>query len=98
MAKPSERAFPLHELPWRSIAEGAADGLFVSDAKLRIVWVNRRGCELLDRAAEQIIGHTISDFFWSAGDLEREPLRSGELGAGQMTLTQRAFRTQTGER
>jgi len=86
------------DLPWQAIAEQASDGLFVTNPSLEVRWANARACQLLERELDEIAGHPISDFFWSASDVEHEPLRSNELDAGQTTLTQRAFRTPKGER
>jgi PAS domain S-box-containing protein len=85
------------ELPWRVIAEEASDGMFVTDAKLRVVWVNRRACELLECEVGDLTGHDISDFFWSTDDLQRDPPRLDELSGGGIILRHRAFRTQRGQ-
>lgn len=86
------------ELPWQSLADEASDPLFVLNAELRVRWANRRACVMLGRDLAEIVGHIISDFFWSAEDVVREPLRVQELSTGESKLFERTMRSASGER
>ncbi len=98
MSPSKPHADELSTTTWRSIAEEASDGLFVTDASFQIVWVNRRACELLRRPPEGLVGYFIPEFFWDPNDVAEQPLRQAELLAGLSTITNRAFRTGNGER
>jgi PAS domain S-box-containing protein len=82
----------------RAIAREAADGLFVTDEALRIVWVNTRACEQLERSLEEIVGHSIPELFWNADEEADLPRSLEHLREGRMTVTRRAFRTASGAR
>lgn len=98
MATRRRAANPLSSTLWRSLAEEASDGLFVTDATFRLVWVNQRACELLRRPFDALVGHFIPEFFWDPDEVTKQPLRSAELLAGRATITLRPFRTGDGER
>jgi PAS domain S-box-containing protein len=98
MSTPERDVGQLSITRWRSIAEEASDGLFVTDGAFVIVWVNERACELLGRSLEALVGHPIPEFFWDADEETAQPLRRDELLAGRSTITLRPFRTGAGER
>ncbi len=98
MSTPKRDADQLSSTTWRSIAEQASDGLFVTDESFQIVWVNQRACDLLRRPFDALVGHAIPEFFWDAMETEAAPMRSTDLLAGRSTITLRAFRTGDNER
>jgi two-component system NtrC family sensor kinase len=96
---PGERAQRLPDSMWRTLAERASDGLFVTDQEFRIVWVSPSGQALLGRGLDDLVGHRISDFFFDPpAELARLPLQREVILTGQPTTTVRTFRTARGER
>ncbi len=98
MPAPREKPTVLPDEAWRSIAEEAADGVFVTDQSCRIAWANRHACELLARAPDELVGRVITEFFWDDEQLVALPLQSAALASGRNTVTRRTFRTGRGER
>jgi PAS domain S-box-containing protein len=86
---------PLPEAVLRAIVEQASDGFFVTDASMRIEWVNEAASAILGHSVEFMVGKLISDLVEPA-DLAREPLRDADLRAGVPTRTLRRFRTPAG--
>jgi PAS domain S-box-containing protein len=89
---------PLSDEVLRAIAREAADGLFVTNEALRIVWVNDRACELLERSLDEIVGHSVTDLFWNIEEEADLPGSLEQLREGKRTVTRRAFRTPRGQR
>ena len=96
MTQGAKRAFTLPEAGWQAIAENVADAVFVTDRSLRILWVNRRAEELLERSLDEMCGHLVSEFFWD--EQAEPPLQFQALYAGQATDTRRVFKTGRGGR
>lgn len=95
MNAPSPSLAPLPEAVLRAIVEQASDGIFVTDAALRIEWVNEAARTLLGHSTEYMVGKLIAELVEPA-DLATAPLRSRDLQAGVPTRTVRRFRTPTG--
>jgi PAS domain S-box-containing protein len=89
---------PLSDAVLRAIAREAADGLFITDESLRIVWVNTRACEQLERPLDEIVGRSIPELFWDADEEADLPQSLEHLREGRPTVTRRAFRTPSGAR
>jgi len=79
-----------------AIVEQASDGFFVTDADLRIEWVNETACALLRLDRSQIVGRRIPDLFDPSAPSD-EPIHREELVAGRPTMTLRTFRTGDGQ-
>jgi len=99
IAPMSSETEPLPEHMWRSLAERASDGLFVTDTDFRLQWVSPSGQAMLGYTLEQLVGHRISEFFFDPpAELARLPLQREAILGGKATTTVRAFRTGDGER
>ena len=83
------------EQRYRSLTEGAADGIFVTDRRGTILDVNPSGCALLGRTCEELIGRSIGEFIAPA-ELASRPLRLDELEVGSSMLAERTIRRQDG--
>ena len=57
----AEEALARSEIRFRRLVEQAADAMFVHDLEGRFVDVNRRACESLGYAREELLGMTVSD-------------------------------------
>src|SRR5690349_10577295 len=94
-----ERGERLPDSTWRTLAERASDGLFVTDEEFRIQWVSPSGQALLGYDLDALVGHRISEYFLDPPtELARLPLQREAIIGGRATTTVRAFRTARGER
>jgi two-component system, NtrC family, sensor kinase len=94
-----ERGERLPDSTWRTLAERASDGLFVTDEEFRILWVSPSGQALLGYDLDALVGHRISEYFLDPPtELARLPLQREAIIGGRATMTVRAFRTARGER
>lgn len=69
----------LSEARFRTLAEQATDGIFVSDAQGRYVDVNDAGCAMLGYSREELLALSIVDVV-APWELERVPRETGRLG------------------
>lgn len=60
-SRQAAEALRASEERWRTLVEGAADGIFIVDPAGRYVDVNRRGAELLGYSREEILQRSIAD-------------------------------------
>ena len=81
---------------YRALFDDAPDGVFVADGDLRILDVNARGCELVGRTRDQIVGQLAEAFLFEA-DLSVAPIKRHLLENGERVRTERRFRLPTGE-
>ncbi len=72
----------------RELIELAVDAIVLGDPKGVITWVNRRGCELLGRPREEVVGLSISQIF-APGSLQATPLRFDLLAQGLTVVSER---------
>jgi PAS domain S-box-containing protein len=92
--KRAEEALRESEDRYRSIVETAKEGIWITDAGRKTIFVNPRMAEMLGHAKEDILGRTPSEFLAPG----QEPLRQTtgeELRRGQ--ATQREFRFLRGD-
>lgn len=66
----------------------ASDGIFLADAEGIYIDVNRRGCEMLGRTREDIVGRHVREFV-APDDIERRPLAYAALQPGEPLLSER---------
>jgi len=89
----------LPESTWRTLAERASDGLFVTDHDFRIRWVSPSGLAMLGHTLDDLVGRRIDEYFFDPpAELARLPLQREAILGGQPTMTVRSFRTARGER
>ncbi|MFO0647092.1 MAG: PAS domain S-box protein [Polyangiales bacterium] len=72
----------------RSWMDQASDGIFVADASGIYLDVNRRGCELLRRPREDILGRHLRDMI-SPDELAYRPVALERIETGRAYLTER---------
>ncbi|TVM15171.1 hypothetical protein DPQ33_15870 [Oceanidesulfovibrio indonesiensis] len=58
----AEQELRASEEQFRTLVEGMQDGLGVVDTECRLVYVNPRFCEILDRDKDELIGNLFTDF------------------------------------
>ena len=83
------------EQRYRSLTEGAADGIFLTDRGGTIVDVNRGGCDLLGWARDELLGRSIRDLI-VADDPAGRPLHVDDPRVGSSMLAERMFRRKDG--
>jgi PAS domain S-box-containing protein len=84
------------ESKYQTLLEHASDGVFVSDQELRILEVNRRGCEILGYAREELLGKSVSELVNpEPAGFEGDVVR---LNAGETLLVEREVTHQDGGR
>ncbi len=79
------------QTPWslvRSWMDQASDAIFVASAEGVYLDVNRRGCEMLRRPRERIVGAHIRDLV-APDDLAQHPLALARIETGQPFLSER---------
>lgn len=91
-AERSERA---SQANWRSLLEEASDAIFVFDAEGTIGAANRRGCEMLGYAEEELLGSNLYALL-PAEERAANPLTFATLATGTRLLTERSFRHRDG--
>jgi two-component system cell cycle sensor histidine kinase/response regulator CckA len=100
---PSAPAPPLQELSpeiLHELLEHAADGVYLSERQgedVIVTWANQRGCELLRRPHDQLLGRRLSDLFWDPDELQRRPLDFEAISRGTFASV-RAMRGGDGSR
>lgn len=67
--KKAEEAFKKSELRYRQIVETANEGIWMIDENSKIVFVNKRVCEIFEYTVEEVIGKEIFRFVDSADRL-----------------------------
>lgn len=80
---------PLLEPELRQLVDTLPVGVLVQDATPRILYVNRRALELLGMTADQLLGHSILDPFWSVVRSDGSVFPQDEFPAMQALRTGR---------
>ncbi len=75
----------------RSWMDQASDGIFVADPNGIYLDVNRRGCELLGLAREEVVGRHLRDMI-APDDLAYRPVSLDRIEAGRAYLSERRMR------
>jgi PAS domain S-box-containing protein len=83
--------YPASEDIYQTVFEEAADGIFLADGQGSYIDVNRRGCEMLGYAREELLSLSIKDLV-PPEDLVRDPPQLDELRAGKTLLRERRLR------
>ncbi|MFL6284455.1 MAG: PAS domain S-box protein [Pyrinomonadaceae bacterium] len=87
----AEVALRQSESKYRQLIEQASDGIVVMTGDGTITEANTRICEIMGGGCDDLLGHRVEDFIVEE-DLEAEPLRLGELSAGDTLLSERRLR------
>ncbi|HZI16994.1 MAG TPA: PAS domain S-box protein [Pyrinomonadaceae bacterium] len=84
----AEEALRESEAKYRMLLEEASDGIHTYDRRGRFLEVNKRLCEMLGYTREELLRMRVHDLV-PAGDLTAEPIRFGELSAGNTLISER---------
>jgi PAS domain S-box-containing protein len=90
-----EEALRLSEANYRTLIESAADGIFVTDTRGRVLDVNLLSCRLLNYTREEILGLSIPDIVLDE-EVARVALELGRLKAGEVVRSEWQFRRKDG--
>lgn len=86
----AENALRISEEKYRSLIEQAPDAILIADAKLRLVDINSRACELSGYTRAEVLQMTLLDFVppGSEADFEQrmQSLKKGSTGAVERTM------------
>ena len=89
-ARHLEARHALLERDHRALMDESSDGIFVTDAALRILTVNARAARMLGCEPGSLVGRRIADLLLPE-DVATAPLRQDDLAAGVATRTERRF-------
>lgn len=76
---------------YRSILEGASDGILIGDRDLRMIEVNRRAAALLGYEVDELLGRLYPELI-HPDDFDATPLRDAELFSRGSLLVERRLR------
>ncbi|MBA2647457.1 MAG: PAS domain S-box protein [Pyrinomonadaceae bacterium] len=83
------------ESRYRALTEQSSDLIFILDAQGNINEVNRRACEALGYARDDLLRFNVRDLI-SVGDEAADPLRISDLRVGEARLTEILMRRREG--
>lgn len=83
------------EAKYHQLIDQASDGIFVTDLAGNYREANRRGLEMLGYTLEELRQKTIADLV-VIDDVDRRPIRTGELNTGVHILSERRLRRKDG--
>jgi len=92
--KNAERALRASEERYRRIIEISQEGILAFDGGWRLMYINRRGAEMLEYAPEEIVGQPLGIFIMPEDD--HHPIRKAHLESGICGTHEARYRAKSG--